>query len=281
MELSPNRLARGSVDPRYFQIGALGAALVYGQWALGFELNPLLCAGVILFALVAQYAGTRWAELPAFDPRSALISSFSLCLLLRTDAWPLALLAAAVAVGSKFFLRFRGKHVFNPTNFAIVLLLALTDRVWVSPGQWGASAIFAFFVLCAGGLVIFRSLRADVSLAFLGFYAALVIGRSLWLGDPLAVPLHRLMNGSLLIFAFFMISDPKTTPDSRPGRALYALLVALLAMYIEYRLFRTNGALWSLALLSPLVPLIDRLAPGTRYEWNMAASLRNAARKGA
>lgn len=269
------------MDPRYFQIGALTAALAYGQWALGFELDGWLCAGIIGAALAVQYVGTRWAELPAFDPRSALISSLSLCLLLRTDAWPLALLAAAVAVGSKFFLRFRGKHIFNPTNFAIVLLLALSDRVWVSPGQWGASAIFAFFVLCAGGLVIFRSLRAHVSLAFLGFYAALVIGRSLWLGDPLAVPLHRLVNGSLLIFAFFMISDPKTTPDSRIGRVVYAFAVALLAAWIEYRLFRTNGALWALVLLAPIVPLIDWLAPGSRYDWHAVANFRPAARKGA
>jgi Na+-translocating ferredoxin:NAD+ oxidoreductase RnfD subunit len=81
------------------------------------------------------------------------------------------------------------------------------------------------------------------------------------------VPLHRLQNGALVLFAFFMISDPKTTPDSRAGRILFAFLVAAGAWVVQFRLFRTNGLLWSLALWSLAVPLIDRLLPGGRYEW--------------
>ena len=59
-----------------------------------------------------------------------------------------------------------------------------------------------------------------------------------------------------------MISDPKTTPDSRVGRIVFAALVALGAAYVQFRLFRTNGFLWALAGASPLVPVIDWLAPG-------------------
>jgi len=70
-----------------------------------------------------------------------------------------------------------------------------------------------------------------------------------------------------LLFAFFMISDPKTTPDSRAGRILFALLVALGAGFVQFKLFRTNGLLWSLAAGSLLVPLLDRLLPGARYQW--------------
>ena len=92
--------------------------------------------------------------------------------------------------------------------------------------------------------------RADVTLAFLAFYLALVFGRSLWLGEPMAIPLHRLQNGALLLFAFFMISDPKTTPDSRAGRIVFALLVALGAGFVHFKLFRNNGLLWSLAACS-------------------------------
>jgi hypothetical protein len=64
-----------------------------------------------------------------------------------------------------------------------------------------------------------------------------------------------------------MISDPKTTPDSRAGRILFALLVALGAGTVQFVLYRPNGLLLSLAFLSPLVPLLDRLLPGTRYAW--------------
>jgi len=64
-----------------------------------------------------------------------------------------------------------------------------------------------------------------------------------------------------------MISDPKTTPDSRAGRLVFAALVALGAYYVQFRLFRTNGLLWSLALCSLVVPVLDRLLPGARYAW--------------
>ncbi len=116
-----------------------------------------------------------------------------------------------------------------------------------------------------------RAARADVTFAFLVAYAGLLVARSLWLGEPLSIPLHRLQSGALLLFAFFMISDPKTTPDSRAGRVLFAILVAWGAWYIQFRLFRTNGLLWSLAGFSLLVPIIDWLLPGSRYDWREAS----------
>jgi Na+-translocating ferredoxin:NAD+ oxidoreductase RnfD subunit len=120
---------------------------------------------------------------------------------------------------------------------------------------------------CIGGLVVNRAARTDVTLSFLAFYLAIVFGRSLWLGEPIYIPLHRLQNGALLLFAFFMISDPKTTPDSRAGRVVFALLVALGAAFVQFKLFRTNGLLWSLALFSLATPILDRLLPGDRYQW--------------
>src|SRR6185436_14694879 len=104
-----------------------------------------------------QAVCTRLWHLPAFDPRSALISGLSLCLLLRTSSLLLAVAAAVLTIAGKLVLRWRGKHVFNPTNFGIVALLLLTDRVWVSPGQWGSVAFFAFLMACLGGLVVHRA----------------------------------------------------------------------------------------------------------------------------
>jgi enediyne biosynthesis protein E5 len=142
--------------------------------------------------------------------------------------------------------------------------------VWVSPGQWGNVAFFAFLMACLGGLVVMRARRADVALAFLACWCGLLIGRSLYRGEPLTIPLHRSQNGALLLFTFFMISDPKTTPDSRAGRVVFAALVAFGAWYIQFRLFRTNGLLWSLAACSAMVPFLDRLLPGARYAWASA-----------
>lgn len=266
--LAASRAAsRRGPDPRWYQIAVLGSLLVYGLFALCLDLRPAAAAVIVATALLTQLLGTRWADLPRFDPRSALISALSLCLLLRTDSLALAAAAAVLSIGSKFVLRFSGKHLFNPTNFGIVALLLLTDRAWVSPSQWGSAPTFAFLVACLGGLVVNRAARTDVTFAFLAAWCAVLFGRALWLGDPLAIPLRQVQSGALLIFAFFMISDPKTTPDSRAGRLLFAALVALGAGYVQFVLYRTNGLLWSLAACSLLVPLLDRLLPGRRYRW--------------
>jgi hypothetical protein len=259
------RLARN--DPRLYQIGALASLLLYGLIFLDFDVSPARAALLIGAALAAQLLCSRLAGLPSIEIRSALISGLSLCLLLRTNSAVLAAVAAVATISSKFVLRWNGKHVFNPTNFGVVAMMLVTDRVWVSPGQWGTAAFFGFAIACAGILVVRRAARSDVTLAFLGFYALLLLARSLALGEPLAIPLHRLQSGALLLFAFFMISDPKTTPDSRPARILFALLVASGTAFVQFRLFRTNGLLWSLAFFSFLVPVLDRVSPGNRYRW--------------
>lgn len=258
---------RLSRDPRHYQIAVLGTLLAWGTLGLDLEVRAGVAAAIVATALATQWVASRAVGLERFDPRSALISSLSLTLLLRTTSPALAALAAVVTIGSKFVIRLRGKHVFNPTNLGLVAMLLLTDRVWVSPGQWGSAALAGFAVACIGFVVVRRAERSDVTWAFLAFYGALVFGRALWLGDPLAIPLHQLENGALLVFAFFMISDPKTTPDSRSGRVLFALLVALGAGFVQFVLFQPNGPIWALAALAPLVPVIDRLWAGRRYRW--------------
>jgi Na+-transporting NADH:ubiquinone oxidoreductase subunit NqrB len=268
MNRIPEQCRLRTRDPRWYQTAALAALLTYGMFWLRFDVKPTAVAIILSAALLAQFLFTRLCRLPEFDPRSALISALSLCLLLRSDSLWLAAVAAVAAIASKFALRWNGKHLFNPTNFAIVALLLCADgRVWVSPGQWGSGAFFGFLMACVGGLVVTRAARADVTLAFVAAYLALLFGRSLWLGEPMSIPIHRLQNGALLLFAFFMISDPKTTPDSRSGRIVFAVLVALGAAFVQFKLFRTNGLLWSLAAGSLLVPALDWLLPGRRYTW--------------
>ena len=254
------------VDPRVYQIGMLTSLLVYGMGWLAFDITVGRACVLLLTVLGTQSICDRLERRPV-NIASALISGLSLCLLLRTNRTDVAVVAAIVTIAAKFVIRFRGKHVFNPTNGGLVAILLLTDQVWVSPGQWGSAAFFAFLMACLGGLVVNRASRSDVTYAFITFYCALLFGRAWYLGEPMTVPLHRLESGALLLFTFFMISDPRTTPDSRPGRVLFAALVACGAWYVQFRLFRTNGLLWSLAAFSLAVPLIDWLLPGAQYSW--------------
>lgn len=195
-----------------------------------------------------------------------MISSLSLCFLLRTNDLAIAVLAAFIAIASKFVIRWKEKHIFNPTNLALVVILA-SGLGWISSGQWGQMAWFGFLIACLGSMVVTRAARADITLAFLSFYVGLLLIRALWLGDPLTIPLHQIESGALLIFSFFMISDSKTTPDSRTGWIVYALLVALTALYVQFGCFKPNGPLWGLIACSLFVTLLDRIFPGAPYDW--------------
>jgi Na+-transporting NADH:ubiquinone oxidoreductase subunit NqrB len=258
-------------DPRYYQIVVLSLLLSYGILVLDFGIHWQNAVAIIAMAQVVQFLCTRAVGLPRFDPLSALITSLSLTLLLRTDVIELATLAAIIAIGSKFFIRVRNKHVFNPANVALVSLMLLSDQAWVSSGQWGSAAIGAFALACLGFLVLTRAKRAETTIAFFVAYAALLIGRAIWLGDPLSIPFHQLQNGALLIFAFFMISDPKTSPNTPGGRIVYGAVVATVAYAIQFIFYEPNGPIIALILSAPLVPLIDFLSNGTLYRWDKPA----------
>lgn len=165
------------IDPRWWQIGSLFGLLVWGLAILRFDATVARSAAIVAVALITQLACTKLARLPQFEWKSALISALSLSLLMRSNSIWLLLLAAVLAVSSKFLIRWSGKHIFNPTNFAIVAMMIVTNKVWVSPGQWGSAAFFGFLIACAGMVVVYRSSRSDVTVAFLVFWTAILVGR--------------------------------------------------------------------------------------------------------
>jgi enediyne biosynthesis protein E5 len=257
-------------DARYFQIGALASLLLINFWRIDFGANPLASAVAIGSSLLTQFVCARLYGAPV-DFRSPLITGLSLSLLLRADALWLYAVAGVIAISSKFVLRLNGKHIFNPAGLAIVLLLRTSSGVWISPGQWGTDIWFAALVGCLAILVLSAARRADIAIYFLGCHAALLLARALWLGDPLAIPLHQLQSGSLLIFAFFMISDPRTSPDSALGRLLFACAVASLAHYMAFFMQMRPALYVALILLSPATILIDRLIPAQPFTWRDGA----------
>jgi Na+-transporting NADH:ubiquinone oxidoreductase subunit NqrB len=257
-------------DARHFQIIALSSLLAVNSVWLDFGAKPVYSALAIGSALATQVVCSRYFELPHIDLRSPLITGLSLSLLLRADEPWLPATAGVVAIASKFVLRIDGKHIWNPAGFAIVVLLLTSSSVWISPGQWGASVWFGSLLAFLAILVLRAARRADVALFFLGSHAALLLARAYWLGDPVAIPLHQIQSGSLLIFAFFMISDPRTTPDSRLGRFMFAIAVALLAHYLAFFMQMRPALYVALIALSPATLLLNRIIPGKQFEWTPA-----------
>lgn len=283
-------------DTREIQILVLSLFLLLGVFTRDWTLRPLAVGTAIVSCLAVQWLGQwldQWlgqlrSKSIALDPppedeeqgtpayfssplpfnwRSPLITGLGLSLLLRVDHWWSMVFAAIVAIGSKFLLQINHKHIFNPANLGIIACLTLTPSAWISPGQWGEEAWYALLFISAGGLVLHRIGRWDTSVAFLGGYAALETARSLWLGWTWDVTAHRLISGSLLIFAFFMITDPRSIPDRSVARWVWALGIAVLTFILRNQFYLPTAPFWALFWLAPLSPVFDFLWPSDRFEW--------------
>jgi enediyne biosynthesis protein E5 len=266
-DVDVRRVAQFWSDARHYQIAALVTLLVFNLGWLDFGARPENSAYAIIACLLTQIVCSRIVGIP-LDLRSPLITGLSLSLLLRADEAWIHALAGVIAIGSKFVLRIDGKHIWNPAGFAIVVLLfTASSHVWISPGSWGSGVWFAALLVFFAILVLGAARRSDIAIFFLGTHAALLLARALWLGDPLAIPVHQLQSGSLLIFTFFMISDPRTSPDSRLGRFIFAASVALAAHYMTFFMQMRPALYIALIALAPFVFLIDRILPAQRFAW--------------
>ncbi|MGB8432819.1 MAG: RnfABCDGE type electron transport complex subunit D [Burkholderiales bacterium] len=267
--------ARLPGDARIYQIVFLGVLLGAGALARDFALRPEQMALTFVAGLATQFAFVRALGLQRVGVLSAVITCLGLSILLRADTWWAHPLVAALAIASKFTIRAGGKHLFNPGNLGVIAGVALIPGAWISPGQWGSDIASAVWVVALGTLVASRARRLDTSWIFLACYLGLVAARILWLGYDWAVIVHQLQNGALLLFAFFMISDPMTTPNHRGARVAHAALVATTAFAWQYALFIPNGLVWALFLATPAVPLLDRIFRAERFNWRDNRALPN------
>ncbi len=253
------------IDPRWFQIASLGTLLIVNMAWFDLGARPVQSAVTIGGCVLGQALFSRMFGVP-FDARSPLITGLSLSLLLRTHDPALWLLAGMLAIGSKFLLRVRGKHLFNPAAFAIAVLVG-AGGAWVSPGQWGVATWLVLLITSAGGMVLSRSGRLDTAVGFLVCFGGLLLWRAWTLGDPWTIPLHQVQSGALLLFAFFMVTDPRSTPDSRLGRMLFVAAMSALAYQLMFVWQLRSGLYFALVAVSVLTPVFDWMIPARRYTW--------------
>ncbi|MEH2420850.1 MAG: RnfABCDGE type electron transport complex subunit D [Nostoc sp.] len=255
-------------DIRDYQILFLGLFLVVGIGTRDWTLRPELIAVAIATSLVTQWIlSLVTGKEQMTNLRSALITSLGLSLLLRADHWTTMAIAAAIAITSKFIFQVGDKHFFNPANFGIISALILTPDAWVSPGQWGEEWWYALLFAGSGGMILQHIGRWDTTAAFLGAYSLLEAIRNLWLGWTWDVYWHRLMSGSLLLFALFMITDPRSIPNSRIGRVVWAMCIAGLTFILRNYFFVSTAVFWALFALAPLTILLDVLWLAPRFAW--------------
>lgn len=259
--------ARLPRDARVFQILFLAALLGTGVVARDFALHWQQVALTFATGLTTQLLWARALNLPKRNWLSAVITCFGLSILLRADSLWVHPLAICLALSAKFVMRIGSKHVFNPANLGVIAAITLLPGAWISPGQWGNDLAYAAWFLMLGSLVAQRARRWDISWVFLLALLGLIALRVVWLEQSWSVVAHQLQSGALLLFAFFMISDPMTIPNHRRARIIYALVVASAAFAWQYVLFKPNALVWSLFLAAPLVPLLDHLFPAQKHAW--------------
>jgi hypothetical protein len=267
-----------SFDARYFQVifqaFFLSYGLVFLHWNADWLHFILSIAGCLFFNYLFECV-KRKTLLPALGNSgwqlwgfSILISAMSLCLLLKTGHWYTSLLAALLTVASKYVCKINGKHIFNPSAFGIVATLLLTNDAWLSPAQWGSNAVIFFTIITLGTIVVTRVQKLDVSLAFLLTFVGLLYWRQvLVLGWPMDHFLHSISTGSFLLFIFFMISDPKTSPDHPIARIIWAVVIASVAFYLAAFKWKYNTMLWVLVCMAPLLPLLNSLFKAVPFRW--------------
>jgi len=277
----PFRLYRQmDADPRHWQVAALGGLFTLSWMTSDFGVTlPTLCLS-FTGAMIAQLLGTTLSNardgnpfLYRFEWKSALITALGITLLLRAaDPW-IWFAAGFVGIALKFLVRIDGKHIFNPGCIGIVIMmLLLGNKAWVSPGQWGQAPLVAGYAMALAALTLSSAKRLDIALGFLLGFAAILFVRAAWLGDPMVIPMHQMSSGALLIFAFFMITDPRSTPDSRLGHILFALMVAGLAAWFTIGPNVRGAPLMALAALAWTTPVLDQFLPAHRFQWSQPRS---------
>ena len=268
------QLAAFNRDARHWQILALTGLFVLANTYSDFAGRPLALPAAFSGAMLAQLIGSK-AVGATFQWKSALITSLSVSILLRAVSPWAWFCAAFIGVGAKFAVRYNNKHIFNPACLGIVSVSVVAGAdAWVSPGQWGTAPLFAAFAIGFAALVLSSAKRLDIALGYLGFHALALFGWAIYYGDPFAIPLRAMQNGALLVFAFFMITDPRSTPDSRTGRILFAVSVAALASYLGWLTNMPGEPLYALAIAAPLTLFLDRIFPAGRFEWSMPVKLK-------
>ncbi|MFN8581642.1 MAG: RnfABCDGE type electron transport complex subunit D [Gemmatimonadaceae bacterium] len=201
--------------------------------------------------------------------QSAYISGISLTLLVKPQGatlWPFVV-GGILAIGSKYVLKYRNNHIWNPTNFAIVaLLLAAPSRVSVLSHQWGNDIVTNLVIWCFGLVIASRVRVLHLTLTYVASFLVLNALRSVLAGQPLWPELAPITGPMYQLFIFFMITDPRTIVKDRRMQAVVVVLIAITEALIRFGsdhgwslpiAFNAAPALVSLFLIGPVAMAID------------------------
>ena len=280
-------------DPRLHVAAVIITIHVLGQLGLDFWVTiPQILAAILTCAIIEVTLTFRQSRAFVW-PASAMLTGSGVALILRvvgtpqdqpwdTYAWYVFAAVAGLSLLTKYVIRYKGSHVFNPSNIGLVLAFVILGSTRVEPLDfwWGPLDIWmliAYTVIIGGGLLITRRLRLLALAAT--FWVTLSIGVGMlaasghcmtarWAFEPVCGADYArviVTSPEVLIFLFFMITDPKTSPAGRVGRVIFGFLVAVasvLLMAPQTNEFGTKvGLLAGLVVVCAARPVLDRFLP--------------------
>ena len=217
------------VDNRYLPPAFITLILLVGHLTFGILESYEKTALAILVSMFFEIALSRiiygtWPHLA-----SSYITGISVGILLRSPAlWPFGL-CSAISITSKYVLRVRGRHIWNPSNFGICAILFLAgDRVASLSIQWGNNLWSMLIIWLLGSIIIWRLRRFHITASYVTAFFIFAFSRSSITGNPLQAEIAPITGPMYQLFVFFMITDPKTTVGTKTGRCIVAVLVATL-----------------------------------------------------
>ncbi len=188
---------------------------------------------------------------------SAYITGISVGILLRSPAfWPYAL-CSALAITSKYAVRVKGRHIWNPSNFGICVIIFLASQAVATLSiQWGNNLGAMLVIWSLGSIIVWRLRRFHICFVYVVSFLLLALLRAAITGDPWQAEIAPITGPEYQLFIFFMITDPKTTVRSWRGQCVVAFLVALTEMFLRLDL-SVYAPLYALFLVGPVAMLFD------------------------
>jgi Na+-translocating ferredoxin:NAD+ oxidoreductase RnfD subunit len=221
-------------DNRYVAPLFITCILLVGHLSYGilesYQKTALAIAAAIIAELIlGRIFFGKWLNLA-----SAYITGISVGILVRSPAyWPYAL-CSVISIMSKYVLRVKGRHIWNPSNFGIAVLLFLApETMAILSIQWGNNLLPIMVIWTLGSIIIWRARRFHISATYVVSFFLFAFLRTWITGDPWQAEVAPITGPMYQLFVFFMITDPKTTVRSRMGQRLVAFGVALVEFFLR------------------------------------------------
>ena len=251
------RKRRISLDPRYVAPIFITCILLVGHLSYGIlESYPkttlAIVSAIITEIVLGRIFFGKWPHLA-----SAYITGISVGILIRSPAfWPYAI-CSVISIASKYVLRVKGRHLWNPSNFGICVILFLAPETVASLSvQWGNFIWPMLVIWILGSIIIWRARRFHICATYVVSFFAFAVLRSWITGHPWQAEIAPITGPMYQLFVFFMITDPRTTVGSIKGQCVVAFVVALAEM-----LLRLNqviyAPLYALFIVGPPALLIE------------------------